>query len=160
MTRQAVLLSAVVMLLGLRSTAAAQGRITLTATGGPVTFPAPTAADYDAGFVLAAAPLAFTVDASGGPATQRTATVSVQATTPFLGGTKPVADLQWRRADLGTWNPLTVGSTGIESHPMVRNGLNDPWSNSVYFRMNLGWASDGPGTYTTGVVLTLTVTTP
>ena len=138
----------------------AQGRISITVTGGPVAFPTPTAADYDAGFIQASAPLVFTVDATGGPAVQRTATVSITGTSATLGGAKPLADLQWRRADLGAWNPLGVGGVAVESHPIVRNGLNDPWTNSVFFRMLLAWATDPPGTYTTGVNLTLTVTTP
>lgn len=140
--------------------ARAQGRTTIAVTGGPVAFPTPTAADYDAGFILATAPLVFTVDASGGPATQRTATVAVSGTSATLGGAKPLSDLQWRRADLGAWNGLTLGGLNVEAHPMVRNGLNDPWTNSVYFRMLLSWAATPPGTYTTGITLTLTVTTP
>lgn len=135
---------------------AARAQVTLTITGGPVTFPAPTVTDYDATSVADPAGLAFQVDIAGG---NRTTTVSIRATTTTLGGGKPVSDLEWRRADLPTqWNPMSVGDAVIESR-RVKN----PWGNTVFLRMRLNWTSDAPATYTTGpdgLVITLTVTTP
>lgn len=138
---------------------AGRAQVTLTVTGGPATFPAPTGTDYDAGYLDDPAGIAFQLGVAGAAAT-RTTTVSIRATTPTLGGGKPVGDLEWRRADLPTWNPMTVGDAVVESRPVRKNQLNDPWGNTVFLRMRLTWANDAPATYTTGVVLTLTVTTP
>ncbi|MGH7700912.1 MAG: hypothetical protein ACREMJ_10410 [Gemmatimonadales bacterium] len=138
----------------------AQPGVDLVLSQAPSVFPAPTVAAYDAGFVLDPNPIVFTVNASGGPPVPRTTIVSVRAAAPTLGGGKPVADLEWRRADLGTWNAISTTDAVIESRPIVRSGLNDPWSNGVFLRIRLSWATDPPGTYATPLVFTLTVTTP
>ena len=135
--------------------------VTLTLSGAPNVFPAPTAADYTAGVVVNPTGILFTVDVTGGgAATQRTTIVSIRSSSASLGGGKPLSDLQWRRADLVTWNPMTTTNATIESRPVVRNGLNDPWSNTVFFRTLLAWTTDPPATYSAGLVFTLTVTTP
>ncbi len=138
---------------------AAGAQVTLTVTGGPITLPAPTVTDYDAGYAVAPTGLAFQANVAGA-ATNRTTTVSIRATAATLGGSKLVSDLEWRRADLGTWNQMSVSDAVIESRPVRKNTLNDPWGNTVFLRMRLTWASDAPATYTTDLVVTLTVTTP
>jgi hypothetical protein len=140
--------------------AAIGAQITLTLTGAPSVFPAPTAADYNAGLVLNPAGITFTVDAIGGSSTRRTTIVSVRSASPTLGGGKPVADLEWRRADLAVWNPMTTSDVTIQQRRVRRNIRNDPWSNTVFFRIRLGWTTDPPATYGTSLVFTLTVTTP
>ena len=138
---------------------AAQVRMTLTQT--PNVFPAPAVADYNAGLIANPTGIVFTVDVRSGPAgTQRTTTVSVRSSSATLGGGKVLSDLQWRRADLATWNAMTTVNATIESRPVRRNNLNDPWSNTVFFRMLLSWATDAPATYSAGLVFTLTLTTP
>jgi hypothetical protein len=77
-----------------------------------------------------------------------------------MGGTKPISDMQWRRSDLATWNSLTTSDVQVESRQMVKSGLNDPWSNSIFFRTALSWTTDGPATYTPTIILTCTITTP
>lgn len=127
----------------------------------PNVFPAPTVADYDGGLVLAPTGILFTVDVTGGsPATTRTSIVSIRSSSASLGGGKPLSDLEWRRADLATWTPMTTTDATIESRPVRRNALNDPWSNTVFFRIRLNWTTDPPATYSAGLVFTLTVTTP
>lgn len=145
----------------LSGTVAAQ-RLTLAITsGGPVAFPAVTEAHYDAGSVPTSAPLAFSVTLSGGPAgTNRTGSVAIRAAAAVMGGTKPIADLEWRRNDLATWNSLTTSDVTVQSMTMQRGGLNDPWMNSVALRTLLSWANDGPATYTPTIVMTVTLTTP
>jgi hypothetical protein len=139
----------------------AGAQVRLTLSGAPLVFPAPTVTDYDAGFVAAPTGVGFTVDVlSGNRRTQRTTIVSIRSSSVSLGGGKPVSDLQWRRADLATWNAMTTTDATVESRQVARNTLNDPWSNTVFFRVLLSWTGDPPGTYSAGLVFTLTVTTP
>lgn len=141
---------------------AAQGTVALTVTGGPVAFAAPAAADFNNGSIASTGSVSYSVATSGGPpGTSHTSTVSIRATTGTLGGTKPVSDLQWNRADqAGVWNGLSTSNAQVEQRTIVRKGTNDPWSNSVSFRMLLSYANDVPGSYSTSLVITLTVTTP
>ena len=138
-------------------------KLTLTLTGGsPIAFPAPTETDYDNTFVPATAALGFTLDllGGGGGGVNRHGILSIRAASSVMGGTKPIGDMQWRRSDLATWNSLTTADVQVESRAMVRNTTNDPWSNSILFRVNLNWANDGPATYTPTIILTATLTTP
>jgi len=131
----------------------------LTLTNAPVALSAPTAADYNAGFVAAPTGITFTVDVTGGSNQPRTIIVSIRSTATTMGGTKPIGDLQWRRADLGTWNSVTTSNVVIQTvTPFRRN--DPPWSNTVFFRASLSWTADPPGSYSAPLVLTLTVTTP
>lgn len=147
--------------LALPATLLAQGKEKLTITGGPVSFPAPTVTDYNNGYLSAGGALTYTVAGTGGGrGISHTSTVSVRATTGTLGGTKSITDLQWRRADLPTWNPMTTTSAQIEQRVIVRRGSNDPWSNQIFLRMLLSYANDGPGAHSGTLVFTLTITTP
>ena len=138
--------------------------ITLSATTIP--FVAATEADYDAGAMSATAPITITFDSrkNGGnqPNVQRTSTISIRATSATLGGTKPISDLQWQRNGTtpGGWTGLTTSNAVVESRQYVYNGLNDPWSTTVYFRTVLNWANDPPASDAATVEFTLTVTTP
>jgi hypothetical protein len=141
----------------LASPLAAQ-KTTLTVAGGTVTFPAPTAADYIAGFVNAPAGATFTINSVNGA--QRTTTVSVRSISASLGGGKVIGDLQWRRSDLATWNSITLTDSQIEQRVVVNKGLNDPWSNTIFFRMVLTWTTDAPATYSGTYQITLSQTVP
>ena len=147
------------------STAQAQsGRFDLTLRGGPLTFTSPTAADFAAGFALHPAGLTFEVDIanSAHPNTVFQSTVTVRATSPTLGTNgKPIGDLQWSLGgSTGPWTALSLADAVVETRTVRRNRLNDPWLNVLHFRMLLDWATDGPGTYGTSIVVTLTVTGP
>jgi hypothetical protein len=130
----------------------------LSITGGTISFPAPTAADYIAGFVNSTSGVTFTLDATSG--TSRTTTVSIRSTSAALGNGKVIGDLQWRRSDLATWNSITLTDAQVEQRVLVRNGLNDPWSNTIFFRMVLDWTTDAPGTYSANYQITLSQTVP
>jgi hypothetical protein len=147
---------------GLALTVALPGsaQVSLTLTGAPAVFPAPAVADYDNGAVNDPTGITFTVNITGGSGANRTTIVSVRSSSASLGGGKPLSDLQWRRSDLAAWTALTNADATIESRPVKKNGLNDPWSNTVFFRMLLSWTGDAPGTYSSGLIFTLTVTTP
>ncbi len=148
--------------IGLALTLAVPGgaQVSLTLTGAPAVFPAPAVTDYDNGVVTDPTGIAFTVAITGGASQNRTTMVSVRSSSASLGGSKPLSDLQWRRADLAAWNAMTPADATIESRPVKKNTLNDPWSNTVFFRMLLSWTGDSPGMYSAGLVFTLTVTTP
>ena len=140
--------------------AAAQNpRTDLTVAGGTITFPAPTANDYVAGFVNSTTGATFTVDASAGNQSHTT-TVSIRATSASLGGGKVIGDLQWRRSDLPTWTSITATNAQVEQRVQVRNGLNDPWSNTIFFRLLLNWTTDAPSTYSANYQITLSQTVP
>jgi hypothetical protein len=143
---------------GLAGGLSAQVSLTLTQT--PSVFPSPVLADFNAGSIAEPTGIAFTVNLTGPANILRTTTVSIRASSASLGGGKVLSDLEWRRADLVPWNPMTTADVAIQSRPMQKNVLNDTWSNTVFLRMKLTWATDAPGTYTTGLVFTLTVTTP
>jgi hypothetical protein len=130
----------------------------ITLTSATVTFPAPTAADYINGFVDAPTGMTFLINSTQGGS--RTTTVSIRSISANLGGGKVIADLQWRRSDLATWNSVTLTDAQIEQRVAVFRGLNDPWSNTIFFRMVLHWATDAPATYSGTYQITLSQTVP
>lgn len=130
----------------------------LTLTGGTITFAAPTAADYIAGFINSGTGVAFNLAAQTG--TSRTTTVSIRSLSATLGGGKVIGNLQWRRSDLATWNGITLTDAQVEQRVQVRNGLNDPWGNTIFFRMILTWTTDAPATYSGTYQITLSQTVP
>ena len=154
---------ALLVLLSLLATPAmvAAQRTRIQLTGFPITFTAPTGADFDAGFIQAATAGTFTVEARQGPET-RTTIVSIRCSAPCPStGTKALSTLQWRRSDLGTWNTLTTTDTQVEQRVIVPNGSNDPWTNSIQWRFLLSWMGDPPSaTANFNIIFTLTVTVP
>lgn len=154
-TRIAVAIAIAMPLLA--SPLAAQ-KTTLTLTGGTITFPAPTAADYINGYVNSTTGVLYTINSVNG--VNRTTTISIRTTSANLGGTKSIADLMWRRSDLATWTSISLTDAQVEQKPVVNKGLNDPWSNTIFFRMNLNWATDAPATYSGNYTITLSQTVP
>src|SRR4051812_36412599 len=69
-------------------------KTSLTLTGGTITFPAPTAADYVNGYVTSTTGVTFTLNATNGGS--RTTTVSIRSSSPDLGNGKAISDLLWR----------------------------------------------------------------
>ncbi len=133
-------------------------KTTLTLTGGTITFPAPTAADYINGYVNSTTGVLYTVNSVNG--VNRTTTISIRTTSANLGGGKAIADLEWRRSDLATWNSISLTDAQVEQRVVVNKGLNDPWSNTIFFRMTLNWATDAPATYSGSYTITLSQTVP
>src|ERR1700716_2178675 len=157
--RQSNTASKLTLLCGLvlfASRAAAQST-TLTLAGNIITFPAPTAADYVAGFVNSATGVAFTVDALSSSGQANTTTIAIKSTSANLGNGKVLADLQWRRSDLATWNAITLANVNVEARTQTFNGANDPWSNTIFFRMKLTWTTDAPAAYTANYTISLSV---
>jgi hypothetical protein len=133
-------------------------KTSLTLTNGAVNFPAPTAADYINGFVDDPTGMTFTINSVNG--VQRTTTVSIRSTSANLGGGKVIADLEWRRSDLATWNSITLTDAQVEQRIVINKALNDPWSNTIFFRMVLNWTTDAPATYSANYQITLSQTVP
>ena len=133
---------------------------TLTLAGNTITFPAPTATDYTNGWVNSTTGVTFTVDATSSGGGSNTTTIQIRSTSANLGGGKLLADLQWRRSDLATWNSITIGDVNVEARSQTFNGANDPWSNTIFFRMLLSWTTDAPATYSANYRITLRVTQP
>ncbi|HEV2018479.1 MAG TPA: hypothetical protein VGQ98_09275 [Gemmatimonadaceae bacterium] len=149
---------AILLALALFASPVAAQKTILTLAGGAVTFPSPAAADYIAGFVDAPAGATFTLNAQTG--TSRTTTIAIRSSSANLGGGKVMGDLKWRRSDLATWNSITLTDAQVEQKVVVRNGSNDPWSNTIFFRMVLSWTTDAPATYSANYVITLSQTVP
>jgi hypothetical protein len=147
--------SLLLALLCFASPAAAQST-TLALSGNTITFPAPTATDYVNGFVYSSGVL-FTVDATSNSGQANMTTVAIKSTSANLGNGKVLADLQWRRSDLATWNTITLANVNVEARSQTFNGANDPWSNTIFFRMKLTWTTDAPATYTANYTITLSV---
>jgi hypothetical protein len=150
--------AAISLTLVLFATPLAAQKTILTVAGGTITFPAPTAADYIAGFINSTTGATFTLNAQTG--TSRTTTVSIRSLSASLGNGKVIGDLQWRRSDLATWNSIALTDAQVEQRVQVRNGLNDPWSNTIFFRMILTWTTDAPATYSGNYQITLSQTVP
>jgi hypothetical protein len=149
---------AISLALALLASPLAAQKTQLTVTGATITFPAPTAADYIAGFVNSSTGASFSINSQNG--VPRTTTISVRSTSTSLGNGKLIGDLQWRRSDLASWNSITLTDAQIEQRVVINKGLNDPWSNTIFFRMVLNWTSDAPATYSASYVITLSQTVP
>ena len=150
--------AAVSLALVLFASPLAAQKTTVTLTSAAVTFPAPTAADYINGYVDAPTGMTFTINSVNGA--QRTTTISIRSISANLGGGKAIADLEWRRSDLATWNSITLTDAQVEQRVVVNKGLNDPWSNTIFFRMLLNWTTDAPATYSGTYQITLSQTVP
>jgi hypothetical protein len=150
--------AAVSLALVLFASPLAAQKTSLALASATVTFPAPTAADFINGYVDAPTGMTFTINSTNGP--QRTTTVSIRSISANLGGGKVIADLEWRRSDLAIWNSITLTDAQIEQRVVVNKGLNDPWSNTVFFRMVLHWTTDAPATYSGTYQITLSQTVP
>jgi hypothetical protein len=153
-----ITIAAVSLALVLFASPLAAQKTILTLTGGTITFAAPTAADYIAGHIDSGTGVTFTLNAQTGAS--RTTTVSVRSISANLGGGKVIGDLQWRRSDLATWNSITLTDAQVEQRVQVKNGANDPWSNTIFFRMVLNWTTDAPATYSGTYQITLSQTVP
>ncbi len=151
--------AAISLALALVASPLAAQKTSLTLSNGAVTFPGPTATDYINGFVDAATGVSYTLSATQGNASHTT-TVSIRSTSANLGGGKIIGDLQWRRSDLATWNSMSLTDSQVEQKIMIRSVLNDPWSNTIFFRMILHWTTDAPGTYSANYQVTLSQTVP
>ena len=152
------------ILLTLPTLASAQNwRTRLTVTGHPLVSANPTGAEFEAGFVVLGATLYTVETQTGVNGATRTATLSLSCQLPCpASGATPLAGLAWRRADLpNAWTQLTTSNVAVEQRVMTRGTINDSWSNSLEWRLPLGWLTHPPGVQTSfNIILTLTVVVP
>lgn len=159
-TLRSVSTSAIIALMLVAAPLSAQNPKTqLTLGGGAVTFSAPSATDYINGYVDAASGVTYTINATNG-SVSHTTTILIRATSANLGNGKALADLEWRRSDLAAWNTISATNTQVEQKIVVLNVLNDPWTNTIFFRMKLSWTTDAPATYSANYQITLSQTVP
>lgn len=120
----------------------------MTISGFPLSVAGATTVDFEAGAVslgTTGLSIDLTKNTGGGGFSPRVTTVNVQCATPCpASGTLPLGALQWRRADLGTWNTLTTSYVLVESRTATYGGTNDPWSNSIFWRYQLTWTGTPP----------------
>jgi hypothetical protein len=132
---------------------------TITLSGFNGTMGTAAVTDFDNGSMQSATAIGYTVSISPpNPNTARTATVSIRAS-GGLGGTKLVGDLEWRRNDLATWNAMTTTNATVQTQSAF-SGNGSSFSNSIWLRVLLNWASDPAATYSTTITITLSVTSP
>ena len=55
---------------------------------------------------------------------------------------------------------MSLTDAQVEQRIAVSKGLNDPWSNTIFFRMILNWATDAPATHSGSYTITLSQTVP
>ncbi|MGH7700910.1 MAG: hypothetical protein ACREMJ_10400 [Gemmatimonadales bacterium] len=123
-------------------------RLTLSTT--TTALPAPSEAEFDAGFQDAAGPSA-TVKAN------RSWTLKVSAaaanwTTDNLV-VKPAGDLQWATVAGGPYAGLAVAAADVAS-----SGATASFAQAMFYRVLWSYANDAPGNYS--LVVTYTVTAP
>ena len=138
--------------------ARAQTSVQLAFAGAPVSFDAPTAADYAAGTIEAHSPLPFQIATASEPTGSFTTTVYIRSSSPSLGGGKSLGDMEWRRGDGETWFPLTTTNAIVESRITNGSPQGHSWDNTIYLRVALRWTSDAPGTYVGNLVITVSTT--
>ncbi|HKS07560.1 MAG TPA: hypothetical protein VJR92_14755 [Gemmatimonadaceae bacterium] len=144
--------------------ASARQNTRISLSGFPLQVLTTTGADFEAGFVSLGT-TSFSVNATTLSLlfVNRTATVAVlcDAGSCPNAGALPVSGLQWRRADLATWNTLTTSPVDVETRSMTYGGTNDPWGNSLVWRYLLNWTSNPPAAMTRWRIrFQLTVTAP
>jgi hypothetical protein len=117
-----------------------QGRFSIRIRPGSVSFPSPTVADYNAGWLLAP-----TADVKVRPLgnAKRGWELCLAADSPSMGGYgKPVSDIEFQQDGTGAWIPLTTSDQLLATGDRNRNV-------TLQFRVALDWAQDAPGYYET-----------
>lgn len=153
MHRRAVLgriLPSILMLLATTSVAEAQdctgnGRYRIRIRPGLISFPAPTVADYDSGW-LTAPPAEVRVQPQR--SVDRGWELCLSADNTTMGGYgKPMSDIEFRQDGTGAWIPLTTADQ------LLAVGNRTRWV-QLQFRLALNWTQDVPGHYETDFTAT------
>ncbi|HUQ47101.1 MAG TPA: hypothetical protein VM053_02530 [Gemmatimonadaceae bacterium] len=130
--------------------------VSFSFTGGGVTFGPPTAADFIAGSRNATGGMPFQITTTGEVVlmTQQT-TISIRSSSSTLGSGKPVGDLQWRRSDQSSWNSVTTTNVQVQSWSSPGAEAGHTYTNTLFFRVLLGFTSAKPADYTGQLVFTI-----
>lgn len=136
----------------------AQATVTFTFSGG--SFASPTSADYKSGHVEATSPMSFQIVTTSEAQGPHQTTLDIRSSSSTLGSGKSVADLEWRRGDLSTWNALTTVDHIVQTFVGTHSPTGHTYSNTIYFRILLHWTGTVPATYAGHIVLTVTHNKP
>lgn len=141
--------------------AMAQAVTSLTISSITVSFPAPAAADYAAGYLYASPNTTATVQATIGAVNDRNSLLYIRSATGNLGGAKPISDLEYKCTTGSTWTQMSTTDALVAQNRMGVGGPNNPWTCALEFRIKLDWTVDVSGnTIAASLLTTLTTTTP
>ena len=132
--------------LGAATPERAEAQVFTWVNTGTVVFPTPGVAQFDAGEVQATQVVTMLVWPFGGG----TWRLNIRTDDLEMGNGKPITDVLWRRQGAGGWTPLTNANQPVTA---VQNGLGIV---RIEFKLKLAWATDGPGSYQSDVVLEVT----
>lgn len=130
---------------------------------GAVTIPTPGMSNYTAWPASATGPVTdsvavpFTVSVLNQNSTRIT-TVLIRCVA--VTGPKQCTDVEWRNGPVGPWRALTLLDNSVESRTVIPNGLNDPWSGTIWLRVRIAWADPAPSLVASNIALTLSVYRP
>ncbi|HET7632335.1 MAG TPA: hypothetical protein VFK16_08480 [Gemmatimonadaceae bacterium] len=113
-------------------------------------------ADFDQGYITSASGITYTVSQVGTNTTARTTSIYIRANAATMSGGKSTSNCSWRRDDLATWTPLTTTDAFVEAQPIQTSGQS--WSNTLWVRCTLDWASDPPAANSVAFTISLQVT--
>jgi hypothetical protein len=113
------------------------GRYVVRVQPGLLAFPVPTPEDFATGWIEHG-PVELSVRPRG--AANRPWVVCLRADSPDMGGGKPISDLQFKKADQGTWASISLGD-----QPLAEGNRGDRITLS--FRILLDEATDAAGSY-------------
>lgn len=127
----------------------------LSLSAATTTMPAPTAADFSAGFTSVAGPV-VTVRSN---APYRLTVQAAQPTWSYSGAVanpgKPAADLSWSRSSAGPWTSSATSATLWPASTLVAPATSAQ-SVPLFYRAQWSWTTSPPGTYAIPVNITLT----
>jgi hypothetical protein len=128
----------------------------LTVSGGTAFSLAPasgalTVADYDAGAYDVLSTITLTARAN---ATWSATIGAATATFAAPCATKPAANLLWGRTAVTRATPLTV--TPASAFASATNAATASLTQTLFFRVNVGWTTDNPGACSLGLAFAIT----
>ncbi len=129
--------------------------LTVTPTSSPVSPLSVTATMSDmnvAAGVATPAPVSFTVQANRAWSVQISGAAAAWTASVGAWANKPVSDLRWSLSSTGATTAMSVTPASVISGSATAGSA----STTVYLRPAVHWATDLPGTYTIGVVFTMT----
>jgi hypothetical protein len=104
----------------------------------------------------ATSPMSFQIVTTSESAGPHKTILHIRSSSSTLGGGKPIGDLEWRRGDQTTWNPVTTLDQEVEIFTGSHLPEGHTYSNTIHFRILLHWTSTRSATYNGHLVLTAT----
>jgi len=130
-------------------------KLTVSPTSSPLSPLSVTAtmSDMDVAAGLATpTPVSFTVQGNRAWSVQISGAAATWTASSGAWTSKPVSDLRWSLSSTGATTAMSVTPTTVTTGAATAGSA----STTVYLRPAVHWATDLPGTYTIGVVFTMT----